>query len=60
MGRAALARAQTYDWEEAMACVAGYYEEVFAPEPAVAGAGDGHAASELGVSHPVLTPPSSV
>lgn len=60
MGRNALARARTYEWEEAMACVAGYYEEIFAPEPAVAGTGDGHAPTNLDAPHPVLTPPSSV
>ena len=60
MGRQALTRARTYEWEEAMACIAGYYEEIFAPQPVVADTGDGHAAADPGVSRPVLTPPSSV
>ena len=60
MGRAALARAHTFDWDEAMACIAGYYEEIFRPEPALNGAGDGHAPADVGVSTPVLTSRSSV
>ena len=59
MGRQALARAQTYEWEEAMACIGGYYEEVFQPQ-SVASAVEGDGTSDLDVSPPVLIPPSSV
>ena len=61
MGRRALARARTYEWEEAMARIAGYYEEVLVPQTvADTVEGDGHPTSDLGVSPPVLIPPSSV
>ena len=61
MGEQALARARTYEWEEAMARIAGYYEEIFEPQPVTDTVeGDGHPASDLGISPPVLIPPSSV
>ena len=61
MGRQALARARTYEWEEAMARIASYYEEIFQPQSvADTVEGDGHPTASLDVSPPVLSPPSSV
>lgn len=62
MGEQALARARTYEWDAAMARIAGYYEEVFQPQPVAAGqaAGNGHATADVSVSQPVLSRPSSI
>lgn len=58
MGRNALERAQTYAWNAVLDRIVGYYVELLHPEAVTAG--NGHAASDLGVSRPVLIPPSSV
>ena len=62
MGRKALERAQTYAWSAVLDRIVGYYVELLRPETVVAAkaAGDGHAATNVGVSQPVLLPPSSV
>ncbi len=62
MGWKALERAQTYAWSAVLDRIVGYYVELLRPETAVSAkvAGDGHAAANVGVSQPVLLPPSSV
>jgi len=62
MGWKALERAQTYAWSAVLDRIVGYYVELLRPETTVSAkvAGDGHAAANIGVSQPVLLPPSSV
>ncbi len=55
----ALARVTMFTWEDAMASIAGYYEDVLSPHSmAHTIEGDGHAPAAIGVSPSVLVPTS--
>ena len=59
MSRKALERAQSYAWDAVMDRIVGYYVELLHPERVAAKTeGNGHAG--VGVSQPVLLPPSSL